>query len=346
MWIISFRSDPVFVEVNNINEELITAGRRINAARAQISSTDAGKKSLHDRRLTQQDSASQRLDAARAAESKELESVRAAFRSEKNAIDDRRKALNNQETSDLQSISNNLGLRLARLNSSVAELVRAEATELATTLAGQQNQSVTAYLRNYHIDDAGIPGIGPGFKTRLRMAGILSAADVDYKIRTIKGIGSARSGALAAWHQALKLRAQQKMPQALSPIEIGAIRGKFSAQRQNLEAQVVIIEQQVKDAEAAARTKYRSLREPMDVQESVAARTLQTKVETVGQKFKEQYESLGKVQKKLEDDFKRNDRELDEKCEKERKYLFTVHWEQEKIKRRLEPTRALRLRVT
>ena len=285
--------------------------------------------------MSGQNSASRDLDADRAAENKELESVRVEFQSEKNAINDRRNGFNNQETSDLQSISNNLGLNLARLNSRTSELVRAEATELAATLAGQQNQSVTTYLKGYRIDDASIAGIGPRFKTRLRMAGILSAADVDYRIRTINGIGTARASALAVWHQTLKSRAQQEMPRALSPSEIGAIRGKYSAQRQTLQAQSVIVEGQVRDAESTVRAKYSGLRESLDTQESAAARTLQSKVESIGRKFKERYELLGKAERKLEEDFKRDNQELEDKCRKEQKYLFTVHWEQEKIKRRL-----------
>ena len=126
------------------------------------------------------------------------------------------------------------------------------------------------------------------------------------------------------------------MPKTLSPAETDSIRVKYSGQRQTLQAEKVLVERQLREAEASVRAKYKSLREPLDTEESGATRKLESRIETIQKKYKEQYASFERIRRKLDEDFRRTAAEIEEKCNKERRNLFALHWEQEKIRRRLK----------
>src|SRR5262249_16335023 len=68
------------------------------------------------------------------------------------------------------------------------------------TLAQLRLNVVTDSLRQRHIDDANIPGIGTKLKERLAAAGIVTAAAVNaQRIRAIEGIGDAKARELEDW---------------------------------------------------------------------------------------------------------------------------------------------------
>jgi hypothetical protein len=334
-WLYRFRLEPAVSEVSGVNLEMKAIGDKIDVARTIVKSRQADKKSLSERYSFDQNKASRDLETVRSDEKREIEGVQAAFALERDSVSLRRRALNQQEANDLQNISNSLGSQVVSLNNRIASLVQAEASELAAALGAQQNHYVGSYLQNWPIDAAGIPGIGPGFKTRLRMAGVLTAADVDHRIYGVKGFGAVRSSALTAWHQALKARAQKQMPKMLSPAQTDSIKRKYAGQGQLLHTQKVLIEQQVGDAEVSVRARYKSLREPLEKEELAATAKTQSKLEIIRNKYKERYQSLESIRRRLDEDFRRTTVEIDEKSNKERRNLFALHWEQEKIRRRL-----------
>jgi hypothetical protein len=334
-WTRRFRLEPAVAALENVDLELRAIAERIDLAREAIKSRQTDKKSIHERYSFEQNKATKDLEAARRDEKSELEGTQASLQLEKNSIDARRRALNQQEKNDLHNISNGLGSQLATLNSKISGLGHAESAELGRMLSAQQSQYLISYLRTYCLDDASIPGLGPSFKSRLRMAGIRSAADVDHRIYSVKGIGAARSSALNAWQQSLKTRAHQIMPKILSTAETGCIRSKYASQMQTLQSEKVLVEQRVREADAHVRTKYKGLREPLEAEELTATYRMRSKVEIVEKKYKDRYASLGKICRQLDDDFKRGVTELEERNNKERRNLFALHWEQEKIRRQL-----------
>src|SRR5205814_8452399 len=75
-----------------------------------------------------------------------------------------------------------------------------EQTELEQTLTNMRQRFVLDYLRQHRLADAGIDGIGPKLKERLRAAGIETAADVEpQKVRAVDGIGDAKARDLEDW---------------------------------------------------------------------------------------------------------------------------------------------------
>ncbi len=330
-----FRLEPAVSARKAVNFELESIAEKIVRARAIIKSRQTDKQSVHERYSFDRNKLSKELEGLRSDEKKELDGVHAAFQLEKASIEARRRALNQQEAGELQNLSNSLGSQLASLDNKISNSVQAEAAELNATLAAQQNQYVMSYLAGYRIDDASIPGIGPSFKSRLRAVGLVTAADINNRIYHVKGFGPARWNALLAWQQHLKRWAQMKMPNALSQAESDAIRAKYTSQRNPLEVEKIRLEKQIREAGESVRAKYRALRAPVDSEESAATARSRSKLESVQNKFRERYPPLENVRRKLDEDLKRAVAEIDEKTNAERKNLFALSWEQEKVRRRL-----------
>jgi hypothetical protein len=335
VWLHRYRSDPTAIAKSAIDDELKAVHHKVDLSRGLIRSKEMDKKSLLERRSFEQTKIANAEAAAQREEKDEVSRAQAAFQAEMNPLVTRRHNLNQQESAALQNISSTLGVQLSQLARQISDLSQGETSELTAALQDRQAQYVVNYLRGKHIDSASIPMIGPGFKSKLRMAGILSAADVDGRVYNVKGIGQARAAAILAWHQPLKARAQQNMPKSLSPTEIAAITTKYLSQRQALMPQKEIAERRVIEAEATVRTKYKGLREPIGKDELAARSKLQSMKDGIENKYKDRYASFASIRKKQDDDLKRSFSDLDERSAKERRNLFTLHWEQEKVRRRV-----------
>jgi len=330
-----FRLEPVVSARKAVILELQSIAEKIVRVRAIIKTRQTDRQSVQERYSFDQNKLSKEIEGLRSDEKKELEGVHTAFQLEKASIEARRRTLNQQEAGELQNLSNGLGSQLASLDNKISNSVQAEASELSATLAAQQNQYVMSYLAGYRIDDASIPGIGPSFKNRLRAAGVVSAADINNRIYHIKGFGPARWNALLAWQQHLKRWAQMKMPNALSQTESNAIKAKYASQRNPMEVEKIRLEKQIREAGESVRAKYKALRAPVDSEESVVTARSRSKLESVQNKFRERYPPLENIRRKLDEDLKRAVAEIDEKTNAERKNLFALSWEQEKVRRRL-----------
>jgi hypothetical protein len=342
VWLRRYRLDATVVAMTAIQDELRAAQQKVDLSREIIKSKEMDKKSLMERQSFEQMKIEKAEGVARREEKDEVGRAHAEVQTEMTSTVTRRRDFNQQETAALQNISSTLGVQLSQLTRQISDLTQGEALELSAALQDRQTQFVTNYLRGRHIDSASIPMIGPGFKSRLRMAGILSAADVDGRVHNIKGIGQARAAAILAWQQPIKARAQQNMPKTLSSTETASITAKYVSQRQALAPQKEVAEHRVREAETTIRAKYKGLREPLDRDELVAKSKLQSKKDCIENKYRDRYASFASIRKKLEDDLKRGLSDLDERSAKERRNLFALHWEQEKIRRRMMGFKTIR----
>jgi hypothetical protein len=336
VWVYGFRSDRALKTLQAVRREFKSASRRVERSRAVVRSKEAQKKTVAERSAFDRQKASANMDALRLAERAEIEKAEAALQLEKLSINARRKGVNQQEAAELQALSARLGPQATALANKISGLIQAETAELTTALATQQAQYVRSYLQRFIIDNAKVPGIGPGYKTRLLMAGILSAADIDHRIYGVKGIGSTRSSALIAWHQSLRTAAQGNMPKALSAREVDPIKAKYAAEQQALQAPKSAVENQIRAAENAIRTKYRLAREALDIEELAAGRNHESTTGAVRLKYRPRHEALANYRGQVEEDLKRKVEEIDQSCAAERRNLFALRWEEEKSRRRLD----------
>jgi DNA-binding helix-hairpin-helix protein with protein kinase domain len=143
--------------------------------------------------------------------------------------------LDEQELDALDEIDYQLQQTLGALTRRFNVSHTDEQAELAQTLAQLRQNVVTDYLRQRHIDDANIPGIGTKLRERLAASGIVTAADVDSRrIRAIEGIGDAKARELEDWATLHRWQAEAIAPSALPALVRGSILAKYQALRDSL----------------------------------------------------------------------------------------------------------------
>lgn len=330
-----FRLEPSAVELRGLKQDLGTAQSKTHAARAELATIQAESKALWQRASLESTNLEKILNGARADESRELDGADSSLQLQMNSIGSRRQAINQLEAAGLQDASGRMRTRLGAVKQKLADLSQAETSEISAILSSKQNQFVTTFLRERYIDQASIPGIGPGFKSRLRLMGVLTAADIDNRVYRVKGVGMARASSLFAWQSSLKATALAKMPKALTPAETSAIASKYAGQHQALVSEQNVLEPQIANAETSIRVKYNVLREPLDAEATAVRLSAQTKAEAIKKKYSERYKSVDGIRKKLKEDFEQSKSTIDEKIRTARGHLFGLQWNQEKVRRRL-----------
>jgi hypothetical protein len=94
-----------------------------------------------------------------------------------------------------------------RLDDNKSELMKLptiKAQRLAELNASLRHKQLTRFLEQHKIEDASIPGIGPGRKTLLRCYGVEDASDIHPSRLQIKGFGPALRSALLVWRSSLE----------------------------------------------------------------------------------------------------------------------------------------------
>jgi DNA-binding helix-hairpin-helix protein with protein kinase domain len=92
------------------------------------------------------------------------------------------------------------------------------------------------YLEKHRIEDATIPGIGPGLKDVLASYGIEDAYDVDEcAVVAVPQFGPDRTAKLVAWRERIRSRFMFNAREPSDPHDIKAIEQDIAAKRSNLE---------------------------------------------------------------------------------------------------------------
>lgn len=250
------------------------------------------------------------------------------------SLKDRQK-LDSQENGELSALQKGLGRTVSGLSQSLASFAQAEQNELTNALRALQALSIQIALKKAWIRVASIPGIGAGYKTRLQAAGILTAAEVDYRIHQVKGIGSQRAQALESWKRGIEADARIRMPQTLSWPDQNNIKAKYASQKSALEVQLNQQQESLRVQEAAIKTKYAGLRMPVDAVMASERQKHQILLARINADFKQKRDSLAVRAKELEQSAVREVVNVDEQQNTVRKDMFALQWRIGKVDREL-----------
>ena len=110
--------------------------------------------------------------------------------------------------------------------------------EAHSLLADMRRQHILNTLNSYTIRQADLRGIGPGLMDALQLYGIVTAADIDYRIEAVKGIGPAKQATLRSWRMSVEAYANHTAPADLPPLVASQIALKYQAQLQSIERQI------------------------------------------------------------------------------------------------------------
>jgi len=250
------------------------------------------------------------------------------------SLKDRQK-LDAQENGELSALQKGLGKTVSGLSQSLASLAQAEQNELTTTLRAVQALSVQIALKGARIGVASIPGIGSGYKARLQAAGILTAAEVDYRIHSVRGIGSQRAHALESWKRGIEADARIRMPQTLSWQDQNNVKAKYATQKSSLEAPLKQQQESLRVQEGAIKTKYAGLRMPVDAVLASERQKHQIELGRINAEFKQKRDTLAVKARELEQSAVRDIVKVDEQQNSVRKDMFALQWQIGKVEREL-----------
>ncbi|MBI4582975.1 MAG: hypothetical protein HY717_02980 [Planctomycetes bacterium] len=337
LWICRYRSDPSVRQFALLSSRLIAINDNIRAMERDIAAADRKKTELRNGNAAEQATIANEQKAVEAKEKKELDERQSAHQSVFSSINNRRQALNQQEVDALRKIQNDIGTKVVALNRQIAALTQGEATDLANTLRAQQEHHITAHLRRFSLEDAFITGVGPIFKSRLRIAGFHTAADVDvYRVQIVQGIGPQRAASLTAWRKSIESRARATMPQSLSQSNTAAIRAKYESQRQALEGERDREQRRQRDEENAVRAQCRRLLEEVDKEERAANTKIKGEIDEIRARYAQQYRFFRESLSSVADETASKLCEIDGRITEARKELFGLHWEMAKLRRQLK----------
>jgi DNA-binding helix-hairpin-helix protein with protein kinase domain len=98
-------------------------------------------------------------------------------------------------------------LELLKAKKDLEQLPESRRKALANLEAGKRQAQLSKYLDQFEIDDAKIPGVGPGRKATLESYGIETADDVnDRRIRGISGFGPQTTANIVKWRRDLEAK--------------------------------------------------------------------------------------------------------------------------------------------
>jgi hypothetical protein len=343
LWIYRYRSDPTVRELAQVSARLRATNNLISATEHTIALANREKTERQKQKAADEERFEKEREAAEAKEKKEIDACEAALQSALVSINARRRALNQQEADALRKIQNDVGAKVSTLNGQIAALAQAESTELANALRARQEQHLAAYLRQFSLQSASIPGIGPKLRARLLASGFHTAADVDfYAVQRVRGIGPVHANAIAKWRKSLEAGARSTMPSALSQSEAAAIRAKYEGQRRALEDQRDREQRRQRDEEERIRAQYRLLLQRLNEEKNDANAKTQAAISEIRARYAQQYRAIRETLSKRSDDTASKLREVDARIAEGRKKLFSLHWEKEKLRRQLKSYEAIR----
>jgi hypothetical protein len=343
LWVYRYRSEPGVADFIDLKSILRAISKQIRATTHDIEAAGREKRNHRDRDASERAGIAKDQKTVETKETKEIDASQRALQSVLSSINTRRRALNQQEADALRKIQNDIGAKVAALSRQISALTQAEATDLANTLRAQQEQHITVHLRRFTLDDASVSGVGSIFKSRLKIAGFQTAADIDvYRVQSVKGIGSSRAASLAAWRRSIESRARASMPQALSQSNAAAIRAKYQSQQLALEDERGREQRRQRDEENAVRAQCRRSLEPLDTEESAANTKTKGEVDEIRARHAQQYRSFREALSKLAEETASKLREIDARIGEARKELFSLHWEKEKLRRELKAFEGIR----
>ena len=343
LWLHRYSLEPSVAEFAGLKAKLRATNGEISATMDKINAANRAKKKRSDKDAVDQAQIAKEQKSVEWKESKEIAACQMALQSVLSSINTRRQTIIQQETDALRKIQSDVGKKVADLTQEIGKLTQAETTELTNLLKVQQDQHLLAYLRRFTLDASSISTVGANFKSRLRIAGFETAADIDaYRVQRVKGIGPSRAASLVAWKKSIESRAQASMPQVLSQTDKIGIQTKYQSQRFPIVAERDRAQQRQRDEESSIRAHYAHSIEQLNAEERIANTKNRGQIDEIEIRYAPLYGYFQENLTKLADATASTLRDIDNEINETRKNLFPLHRQKENEKRRLKAFEAIR----
>jgi len=327
-----YRRDPVVRE----RSEALAREREQKAILSDheqaVRGNEAGKVQLRAAEAKSRAELDQQHDALLKQEEKEKQRAAAELKATTDSITVRVSNLNRT----LQKVQSDYQAGLARSNQQIAQINQTQASEMASALQPLQRQFVQDYMRGARVDTARISGIGAKMAARLAAHGYVTAADVNWNVGNVSGIGNSKASALMGWRQVVEGEAKQRMPTRLSRAQADAITTKFEAQRQRLTQSAEAAKTQFGAQERLIKQQNASAMAALDGERASAQRHCQQQTQAIMGRYLPQHNQVTQQKAKLKSDYDKRCSDVDQETALVRKTIYDQNWQLAKARQELD----------
>jgi hypothetical protein len=335
IWRGRYRKEPAIPQLNSVVLQRSELRERVRVMDSRIKELELEKERIN-RQASDLKSAIAKEERELLTTEQKLINVNAAkLQSTTSSSLQNRQKLDSQETAELNALQNSLGKTVSGLSQSIAALTQAETNDLTNALKVIQVAFVQGALQKAWIRTAPLSGIAAGYKSRLEAARIFTAADIDYRIHSVKGIGSQRAAVLENWRRAIEADARGRMPQAVSWQEQSNIKSKYQTQKSALESQLNRHQGDLSTQQAAIRAKYAGLIMPLDAILASERQKHQAEAIRITVEFNQKRAVLATRVKEADQDAIGSVTKCDARQNEVRKETFSLQWRMGRVEREI-----------
>jgi hypothetical protein len=340
---IRYKRDPSQAEFEAFKKESKTFIRKVSEHQAVMDAISAERLTIQTKLAEAEREIAAKMNRLVASLQADLNSFQLELNSQIQGLNQRRKDAASSETNKLNSIQGTLGNQVADLDRKISGLIQKEADEKTKALNSLQDMHVQNYLRSRWVRSSSIPGIGETYKTRLAYSGFATAADIDWRVRRVQGIGQTRGAALIAWRQSLESIARRSAP-GLSSTERQTIENKYRQERQSLETDKQRLKTQMSSQIASVRQYFADVRQSVnDEEQQLRSANAQKKV-CIQQEHGANVVTLDKDAVAARNQAAPTLSELSQKLQNAQKQIFALKWQSAKKEKEGRRFASLRFR--
>jgi hypothetical protein len=289
-----FKTSGVVVQKQNASALVTSTASSVAQIQTALNSILAERQRLLDplRQIDSQYRAlPEKFDAA-------INEARRVFDNAVTRVEEHRARLSSDEAVQFRNIEDALKSEYEQLAHKEHLLKREERVMFERLQEDVQHGYVQERLKRARIDSVLLVGIGDGIKSRLKAHGIFCAADVDFRIYSVPGIGPQRARTLEYWRAMVEAEAKSTAP-APSPAAQAALRSRLESMWQDQVADRSSVEARIGFERDATRNHFAAERAELD-ERVVAARmdyektkkSIQERYDSIRRELKEKFKPL------------------------------------------------------
>lgn len=326
---IRYRNDPSHAEFETFKIEAKNFLRQIREHQTLLDSICAERLALQEKLAkAERELVGQKKRLASSLQS-ELARNQTNLNSQLQAVNQRRQETGTAETNKRNSLQGTIGNQILTQDRKISSLNQREADEKNNAISALQDYHVQSRLRSRSIFSGSISGIGSTYKARLVAAGIATAADIDWRVSQVYGIGPAKQAALIAWRQIIEAEARRSAP-TLSTQDRSAIENKYRQERQNLETEKQRLQSELNSQIASARQYFADIRQLLNQEEQQIRPANAYEKTRIQQEYDGRFAELDASLDTARNQVAPAMNELSEKLRDAQKQVFALRWKSAK----------------
>jgi hypothetical protein len=326
---IRYKRDPSQAEFENFKKQSQVFLNQVREHQAIVDALSAERLTVQTKLAETERAIDAKKNALATTLQAELNSAQLELNAQMQNIAQRRRDISTSETNKLNALQGTLGNQVTELDRKIAGLNQKEADEKNSALNTLQTAHVQNYLCSHSVMSSWISGIGQAYKSRLYYAGFQTAADIDYRVRRVSGIGATREAALMSWRHSLEYQANRTTPN-LSSQERLAIENKYRQARQTHESEKQRLKTQLDGQIASARQYFADARQSLNAEEQQLRAVSAQKKMTLQQLHDAEIATLNNQTANARNQVTPTINDLSEKLRAAQKQTFALRWQSAK----------------